>query len=326
MITDHAAGSRLERDRGVHQGRLVARRQDAPVLRAPRELHLPAASRQRALHAGCAAVALAALFKGRNDGGDTAHGHGFNGWLTTSAADPRSLFTDKALLRLLTDSLKVALGAGLGDPALTVFTQLDPNDLRNAIDSSEGLAITPLAVANGKRNGPREFLLRTKKEFQSQLTIKMHALAARILFDGKQAIGVEYYEGPHQYEADPAVRKPGRSRKQRQRAAAPGVRGAGSHPVRRRLQQPATAQALGHRPARRARAVRHPRRAGPAGRRREPAGSLRGRRRSPNSTSRSRCSSAAASRRRRPASRIRSGTCGCRARGCTRRTAPSSAS
>ena len=152
---------------------------------------------------------LAALFKGRKDGGDTAHGHGFNGWLTTSAADPRTLFTDKALLRLLADSLKVALGAGLGDPALTFFTQLDPNDLRNAIDSSEGLAITPLAVANGKRNGPREFLLRTQEEFQSKLTIRMHALASRILFDGKQAIGVEYYEGPHQYEADPAVRKQG---------------------------------------------------------------------------------------------------------------------
>jgi len=152
---------------------------------------------------------LAALFKGRKDGGDTAHGHGFNGWLTTSAADPRTLFTDKALLRLLADSLKVALGSGLGDPALTFFTQLDPNDLRNAIDSKEGLAITPLAVANGKRNGPREFLLRTKEEFPSQLTIKMHALASRILFDGTQAIGVEYYEGPHQYEADPAARKQG---------------------------------------------------------------------------------------------------------------------
>ena len=133
---------------------------------------------------------IAALFKGRSDGGDTAHGHGFKGWLTTSAADPRTLFTDKALLRLLTESLKVALGSGLGDPALTFFTQLDPNDLRNAIDSKEGLAITPLAVANGKRNGPRELLLRTKEEFPSQLTIKMHALASRILFDGTQAIGV----------------------------------------------------------------------------------------------------------------------------------------
>jgi choline dehydrogenase len=152
---------------------------------------------------------VAAVFKQRKDGGDTAHGHGFKGWLTTSAGDPRALLTDTALLHLLKNSLKSALGAGLGDPALTLFTQLDPNDLRNAIDSREGLAITPLAVANGKRNGPREFLLRTQKEPQSRLTIKMHALATRILFDGSQAIGVEYLDGPHQYEADPAVRKQG---------------------------------------------------------------------------------------------------------------------
>jgi len=152
---------------------------------------------------------LAALFGGRKDGGDASHGHGFGGWLTTSAADPRALITDHALIHLLVSSVKDSIAGGLGDPALTLFTQLDPNDLRNSIDSKEGLAITPLAVANGKRNGPREFLLRTQKELPSKLTIRQHALAARVLFDGKQAIGVEYYEGPHQYEADPAVRKQG---------------------------------------------------------------------------------------------------------------------
>jgi choline dehydrogenase len=151
---------------------------------------------------------IVSLFKG-TDRGDAARGHGFDGWLTTSAADPRSLFTDKALLHVLKNGLKSALGERLGDPALTFFTQLDPNDLRNSIDGREGLAITPLAVANGKRNGPREYLLRTHKEFPSRLTIKMHALASRILFDGKQAIGVEYFDGPHQYEADPVARKPG---------------------------------------------------------------------------------------------------------------------
>jgi choline dehydrogenase-like flavoprotein len=151
---------------------------------------------------------LARLFRGGKDGGDLSHGHGFSGWLTTSAADPRALITDHALIHLLVSSVKESIGAGLGDPALTFFTQLDPNDLRNSIDSGEGLAITPLAVANGKRNGPREFLLRTQKDYPS-LTIRMHALAARVLFDGKQAIGVEYYEGPHQYEADPAVRRQG---------------------------------------------------------------------------------------------------------------------
>ncbi|MEO8260235.1 MAG: GMC oxidoreductase [Acidobacteriota bacterium] len=155
------------------------------------------------------AWSVIARVKGLKDADDWAHGHGFDGWLTTSAADPRLILTDKALTRLLLGSVKDALGAGLGDAALTFLTQLDPNDLRNAYDSKEGLAVTPLAVANGKRNGPREFLLRTQKENPSRLTIQLHALARKLLFDGTRAVGVEYYDGPHVYEADPAVRKRG---------------------------------------------------------------------------------------------------------------------
>ncbi len=155
------------------------------------------------------AWSVIARVRGLKDANDWAHGHGFNGWLTTSSADPRLLLTDKAVTRLLLGSVKDALGAGLGDPALTFLTQLDPNDLRNSYDSKEGLATTPLAVVNGKRNGPREFLLRTQKEHPSKLTIQLHALARRILFDGTRAVGVEYYDGPHVYEADPAVRKRG---------------------------------------------------------------------------------------------------------------------
>jgi choline dehydrogenase len=161
----------------------------------------------RYLLAGLAWSVIARI-KGLKDGSDWTHGHGFDGWLTTSASDPRLVLTDKSLTRLLLGSLKDALGARLGNPALTFLTQLDPNDLRNAYDSKEGLAVTPLAVANGKRNGPREFLLRTRKT-HPKLTIQMHALAKKLLFDGTRAVGVEYYDGPHVYEADPAVRARG---------------------------------------------------------------------------------------------------------------------
>jgi len=152
---------------------------------------------------------IRALLHGGKNTSDWSHGHGFNGWLTTSAADPRLILSDLALTRLLVKSVKTSVQAGLGDPALTFFTKLDPNDSRNAIDSGEGLAITPLAVANGKRNGPREFLLRTAHESGSKLTIQLRALVKRILFEGNRAVGVEYFDGPHQYEADPAVRKGG---------------------------------------------------------------------------------------------------------------------
>lgn len=148
-----------------------------------------------------------ALLKGRNDWRDWRHGHGFDGWLTTSEADPRLVSRDWRIVFLLGKALKRALKSRLGNPWLTIFTRLDPNDLRDGIDAGEGLAFTPLAVAKGKRNGPREFLLRTKTEFPNNLTIQLHSLASKILFEGKRAVGVEFLEGKHLYEADPQARK-----------------------------------------------------------------------------------------------------------------------
>src|SRR5262249_33875478 len=76
-----------------------------------------------------------------------------------------------------------------------------PNDSRNRKYSPEGLAFTPLAVSNGKRNGPREYMLRTRDAYPKNLTIQLHALATRVLFSGTRAYGVEFLEVPHLYRA-----------------------------------------------------------------------------------------------------------------------------
>ena len=149
---------------------------------------------------------LIGLWHGRKDWRDWRHGHGFEGWLNTSEADPRLVLKDWAIVRILTKAVKRTLKGRLGKPILSILTRLDPNDVRGNIDAREGLAFTPLAVANGKRNGPREFLLKTKEEYPDNLTIKLHSLASRVLFEGKRAIGVEIYEGKHLYEADPEAR------------------------------------------------------------------------------------------------------------------------
>jgi choline dehydrogenase len=122
---------------------------------------------------------------------------------------------DKAILKLLFKAIKLALRTGLEHPFLALLTRLDPNDSRSGIDMREGLAFTPLAVANGKRNGPRELLLKTAEKHPN-LTIWKHCLATKILFEAPQApelfpkaIGVEFYQGKHLYEADPAARKSG---------------------------------------------------------------------------------------------------------------------
>ena len=149
---------------------------------------------------------IVALLKGHKNWSSWRTGHGYDGWLTTSEADPRLVLKDWRIVAQLAKAVRRTIG--LGNPFLSIFTQLDPNDLRNSFDGREGPAFTPLAVKNGKRNGPREYLLQVKKDFPDNLTIQLHSLASRILFEGKRAVGVEFYEGKHLYEADPAARKP----------------------------------------------------------------------------------------------------------------------
>lgn len=138
------------------------------------------------------------------DGGEVpAHGHGFEGWLSTSEADPKLILKDPELATMLLKAVGEAVADHVGNPLLRVITHFDPNDSRNAAHSPEGVAFTPMAVTHGKRNGPREFLIKTKAEHPDKLTIQMKSLATRVLFEGTKAIGVEYLEGRHLYAADP---------------------------------------------------------------------------------------------------------------------------
>ena len=146
---------------------------------------------------------VAELLKGHENWRDWSHGHGFKGWLPTSEAEPKLALKDPELLTLLLGAVKAALLTHPGDPVQRTLTRFDPNDSRNATRSPDGLAFTPLAVENGKRTGPREYLLRVAKASEQNLTIQKHALATRILFDGKKAIGVAYIDKAHTYRADP---------------------------------------------------------------------------------------------------------------------------
>src|SRR5713101_890394 len=144
---------------------------------------------------------LIALVKGNSKWRDWAHGHGFEGWLTTSEADPRLVLKDFEILRILLKAAKFAFEEKLPYPLLGLLTKLDPNDSRNNYNMREGLALTPLAVRNGKRNGAREFLLKTAEKFPKNLKILLNSLASRVLFEGKKAVGVEFLEGERLYEA-----------------------------------------------------------------------------------------------------------------------------
>jgi choline dehydrogenase len=145
---------------------------------------------------------VAALFEGKENWHNWAHGHGFEGWLKTSEADPKQVLKDPEIILALLKAVREALSDHIGNPFLRIETRLDPNDSRNATNHPDGLAFTPLAVANGKRNGPREYLLRIQNEFPNNLTIQKNSLATRIVLDGKRAVAVEFVEGRHLYKAD----------------------------------------------------------------------------------------------------------------------------
>jgi len=148
------------------------------------------------------AWSILAFIRRLPDRGDWAHGHGFAGWLTTSMSDPRLVLGDPVILDRLLSAAEYTELAGVGSLFERAITRFDPNDIRNSEDGPEGIALTPLAVEKGKRNGPREYVLRTQQEFPDRLTVRLHSLVTRVLFEGKRAIGVELRRGEHLYQAD----------------------------------------------------------------------------------------------------------------------------
>jgi choline dehydrogenase len=129
--------------------------------------------------------------------------HGFDGWLTTSSADPSLLLEDPSLGALVVVAAKAALFGKIGRFFKGVATRFDPNDWRNVRKSREGIALTPLAIDRGRRTGTREYLNAVRRERPDKLTIELHALATRVVFEGDAAVGVEYLKGARLYRADP---------------------------------------------------------------------------------------------------------------------------
>lgn len=166
------------------------------------------------VHQVLSSVAL--FFQGRESWRDHSEGHGFHGWLSTSEADPQLVLKDKELLKLLVNGVREALVDHIGSPVLGVETRLDPNDALNADSSPEGLVFTPLAVDRGRRNGPRDYLLRVAQQFPQNLTIQQNSLATRVLIEGARAVGVEFIEQAHLYRADPSATGPDAAPKKQQ--------------------------------------------------------------------------------------------------------------
>ncbi len=132
--------------------------------------------------------------------------HGFDGWLATDVADPKLAGRDLQLVRVILAAAESALAQFLGRP-LTLLeglnTFFDPNDFRVNARNPEGLWFVPLATSGGRRVSTRDRIRAVQSRVPDKLTVRTHALATRVLFEDRRAVGVEYVAAPHVYRADP---------------------------------------------------------------------------------------------------------------------------
>ncbi len=118
----------------------------------------------------------------------------------------------------------------------------------------EGFGVWQMTVKDGRRCSAADAYLRPALE-RPNLTVETGALATKIIFDGRRAVGVEYVQ---RGKSDHGARRPR------------------SDLVRRRHQFAAASDAVGHRRSERTCRPRHRRQSGAAGRRQEFAGSYFG--------------------------------------------------
>src|SRR5262245_20442396 len=141
--------------------------------------------------------------------------HGFDGWLTTSRADPALLVRVSVVLKLVLAAAQTSYRAyartlpGFLSRLLCWIGFLDPNAWGWVNNGREGLALPPMTTRNGRRTGTRELIRETMRARPQNLTVKLHAFVTRVLIEkdratGQQrAVGVEFTEGKHLYRADP---------------------------------------------------------------------------------------------------------------------------
>lgn len=135
-------------------------------------------------------------------------GHGWQGWMRTERAKPLTALRDERLMRVLLHAAHVALHDGnalLAALHRLVEGQADPNDQRLVRRNAEGICYTPLTTRDHARIGTRERVLEVAARCPGRLTVRLHALATRVLLDAaNRAVGVEYREGERLYRAHAA--------------------------------------------------------------------------------------------------------------------------
>ena len=145
-----------------------------------------------------------------------AAGHGFDGWLGTDEMHLSLSAADPQILDMISATSTVINGpssANITDLAeLENAFLLDMNTDYPVRDSTQGMYRIPMAVSDGARSSPRDFLIATANAAYSngtkkyQLDIRTHAFVTRIRFSygdsEPRAVGVDFLDGESLYSAD----------------------------------------------------------------------------------------------------------------------------
>jgi choline dehydrogenase len=136
-------------------------------------------------------------------------GHGFDGWLPTSIANPALLMEDRKLIKAVKSAAEIELSRLLGEP-LKAWQRLsrrwfDPNiATAQRKGALLGLWLIPLAIGAARRHGTRKPLLEMASSPDANLRILSGCLATQLVFDEQnRCTGVEFVNGAHLYRADP---------------------------------------------------------------------------------------------------------------------------
>jgi choline dehydrogenase len=162
--------------------------------------------------------------------------HGYNGWLGTQIFDPKYILTHDPLivrnllaaaLQFPSDWSRASLMATLNgnfdafisdDPRKPGLLTRDLNSGDPGRDFREGLFSAPFSTYNNRRSSPRELIAETVN-MGHPLTVKTGALATRVVFEPLtsdrhnprrkiKAVGIQYLDGTHLYQADPNATPP----------------------------------------------------------------------------------------------------------------------
>ncbi|MGE0788912.1 MAG: GMC oxidoreductase [Sandaracinaceae bacterium] len=140
---------------------------------------------------------------------DSEEGHGTDGWLTTSFADPTLALDDLKYAGLVKAAAYTA-GDGFLDDLGQLLGALnrDLNDPSPGRDSGEGTFSIPSSIDRGRRVGSRDRILATIEQ-GFPLELRTRSLVTNVVFaeepaaDGTpRAVGVDLLIGGHLYRAD----------------------------------------------------------------------------------------------------------------------------